>query len=400
LNKLLMKMEFKNKILLKKILIGLVVFAAAVEVFAAQHLMSVQAHIIPVTVTPCKIDFGNVFPEEQLTSSFDVSLAESCHYDPGTVQYSVVQKIKPKPGAKPPSDYHGTISDYCQAYQNDLARCYRNLCPFLTKVGDSPSDTELSASLGGSDKKDKWTIKFLVPDIFGSVGQENEGGVVSEKGDYGCDIAIEIKEQPKTYKISGRKFEDKDGDGKFDFGEKGLLGWTIYLDANNNGKLDGGETSVTTDNDGNYNFSGLAGGTYHVREVLKSGWKQTLPIGGKYNVVLGQIQNVTGKNFGNTKLCKISGHEFEDKNGNGRQDRGEGGMANWVIQLREPDGTTHQTRTDKDGNYSFDNLEPGSYRLNDVAPSGWKQTTKSPDIITLHSGDVGDNNNFGNQKKK
>ena len=36
------------------------------------------------------------------------------------------------------------------------------------------------------------------------------------------------------------------------FGEPGLAGWTIFLDADNNGVLDDGEAQTTTDADGNY----------------------------------------------------------------------------------------------------------------------------------------------------
>ena len=398
--------EMKIKIFsLKKILIGLAVFVFFILVFANRDLVGVKATIVPVTVTPCKIEFGNVFPEEQLTKTFSVSLATDCQdkNNSQTINYRIVQKIKPKHGATPPPGFHGTVSDYCQTPEgkDDQTRCYLNLCPFLTKVGDSNSDTEANASLGGSDKTDKWTINFLVPDIFGSVGQENKGGVVSEEGDYGCDIAIEIKEQPKTYKISGRKFEDKDGDRKFDFNEPGLSGWTIYLDANNNGQLDAGETSVVTDKDGKYSFSNLSAGTYHVREVLKSGWKQTLPSSGRYDVTFSaSSQNATGKDFGNAKLGTISGMKFEDKNGNGRKNDGENGLVGWTIQLKQGNSVVAQVTTGNDGKYSFANLGPGSYTVREVQQTGWRQTTSNPATVIITSGTNDTDNNFGNQKKR
>src|SRR5206468_4246270 len=52
--------------------------------------------------------------------------------------------------------------------------------------------------------------------------------------------------------ISGRVYQDTNGDGAQGTGEAGLAGWTVYLDANNNGALDQGEASATTDTSGGY----------------------------------------------------------------------------------------------------------------------------------------------------
>ena len=62
-----------------------------------------------------------------------------------------------------------------------------------------------------------------------------------------------------------------------DASEPGLAGWTIYLDANRNGTLDGGETSTVTDADGNYAFTGLEAGSYAVGEVMQSRWDHVSP---------------------------------------------------------------------------------------------------------------------------
>jgi hypothetical protein len=78
-------------------------------------------------------------------------------------------------------------------------------------------------------------------------------------------------------KIEGIKWNDQNGDGVKNTGEAGLAGWTIYLDQNKNGTLDTGETSTTTDANGNYSFIGLAAGNYTVAEVMKPGWQQTSP---------------------------------------------------------------------------------------------------------------------------
>lgn len=86
--------------------------------------------------------------------------------------------------------------------------------------------------------------------------------------------AFESKFTPTE--IRGIKWNDLNGD-RINAGEPGLAGWTIYLDLNNNSKLDSGEPSTTTDVNGNYTFTGLSAGTYTVAEVQQRGWRQTFP---------------------------------------------------------------------------------------------------------------------------
>jgi len=203
-------------------------------------------------------------------------------------------------------------------------------------------------------------------------------------------------------KISGTKYEDGNGDGKINGTDsvRRLSGWTIFLDTNDNGVLDNGEKSTNTNWLGQYSFSNLPSGTYHVREVLKSGWIGTVPSGGKYDINLGVNQNVSGKNFANFKLGTISGMKFEDKNGNGRKDRNENGLAGWTIQLKQGNSLVAQVVTGNDGKYSFTGLGSGKYKVTEVPQTNWQQKTRDPAQITINSGTSDTDNNFGNQKTK
>jgi len=82
---------------------------------------------------------------------------------------------------------------------------------------------------------------------------------------------------PACATIRGSKFNDLDGDGRWDDGEPGLEGWTIYLDADHNGQLDPDEFATTTDTRGNYSFPRLKPGAHTVAEVPQDGWQQTYP---------------------------------------------------------------------------------------------------------------------------
>ncbi|MFN6217628.1 MAG: bluetail domain-containing putative surface protein, partial [Aphanizomenon sp.] len=106
--------------------------------------------------------------------------------------------------------------------------------------------------------------------------------------------------------IQGSKWNDVNGNGVWDEGEKALAGWTIYIDSFTNGKLDPWEISTVTNADGKYTFSNLGSGEYAIREVNQTDWIQTSPTA-PYAVNLTAGQTLTGINFsGNLQLPTIN----------------------------------------------------------------------------------------------
>ncbi|EGK87700.1 DUF4347 domain-containing protein [Microcoleus vaginatus PCC 9802] len=199
--------------------------------------------------------------------------------------------------------------------------------------------------------------------------------------------------------ISGLKFNDGNGNGTRDAEETGLSGWQIFLDANGNNSLDSGETTVTTNNSGNYSFNNLNPGTYNVREVQQTGWTQTTANPAAVN--LGSGESRSGINFGNFQNISISGSKFNDLNNNGVLDTQEPLLPNWQIFLdansnNSLDAGEVNTSTDSLGGYSFPNLRPGTYRVREVNQPGWTQTTANPADIIAVSGTNVSNINFGN----
>ncbi|MEG4348662.1 SdrD B-like domain-containing protein [Microcoleus sp. LAD1_D3] len=199
--------------------------------------------------------------------------------------------------------------------------------------------------------------------------------------------------------ISGLKFNDGNGNGTQDAEETRLSGWQIFLDANGNNSLDDGETTVTTDNSGNYSFNNLNPGTYNVREVQQTGWTQTTANPAAVNLGSGESQS--NVNFGNFQNISISGSKFNDLNNNGVLDAQEPLLPNWQLFLDANsndslDAGEVNTSTDSLGGYSFANLGPGTYRVREVNQPGWTQTTANPADIIAVSGTNVDNINFGN----
>jgi streptogramin lyase len=97
--------------------------------------------------------------------------------------------------------------------------------------------------------------------------------------------------------ISGKKYNDADGNGQVNGGEIGFKGWTITLkDAQ--GKT---ITTTTTNSNGDYTFGSLQAGTYIVGEGSQSGWTQTAPSGGTYTVTIARGEQKADKDFLNLR---------------------------------------------------------------------------------------------------
>jgi len=151
--------------------------------------------------------------------------------------------------------------------------------------------------------------------------------------------------------IQGRKWHDLDGDGERDHGEPGLAGWTIYVDLNGNGQLDGEEPSTRTlptdaladcDLTGVYVLRDVPPGKRIVAEVIPDGWRQTYPQAGVHEVTVPPAGTVWGVDFGNLSLDgRICGVKWLDMDQDGVRSHGEPGLAGWWIYVD----------ADRDGQY-------------------------------------------------
>src|SRR5262249_46359265 len=67
----------------------------------------------------------------------------------------------------------------------------------------------------------------------------------------------------------------------------------------------------------------------------------------------------------------LGGIVWLDRNGNGTPDAGDVGLSGWHILINGVDRAT----SDAYGNWSLSNLAPGTYTVQEVAQSGWTQTS-------------------------
>ena len=225
------------------------------------------------------------------------------------------------------------------------------------------------------------------------------------RNDINGDVYASILLLPST--ISGMKFNDINGNGIQDQDEPGLPNWEINIKDNNAPN----SYSLFTDSLGNYFFDSLTtGATYLISENSQTGWTQTFPTNpNTYSIITSQGESVDSINFGNyqqTLLGTICGIKFNDINGNGNQDSLELGLSNWVINLTYQNAAgsvTLSDTTDENGNYCFNDLQPGgSYTVSETNQSGWEQTYPlSPGtyVIPIKSGEAKDSVNFGNHQQ-
>ncbi len=94
--------------------------------------------------------------------------------------------------------------------------------------------------------------------------------------------------------IGGRVFLDANNNGQFDPGESGLPNRTLFVDRNGNGSLDAHEETVQSDADGFYAFGPLGWGSYRIR-IIPGGDTFSTPLERK--LVLDQAERRIGVDF-------------------------------------------------------------------------------------------------------
>jgi hypothetical protein len=225
----------------------------------------------------------------------------------------------------------------------------------------------------------------------------------------GKDFGTRSSTPPITGSLSGFTFNDNNVNGAFDAGDAKTSGKTVFLDLNGNDKLDSGEKSVVTDTNGNYTFTGLSAGTYHVRRVFPSGYTySTAPI----DVALASGQSIgnlaIGSKQGSTtqspppKTGTISGFSFNDNNKNGTFDAGDAKTSGKTIFLdtnnngKLDTGETSKV-SDTGGNFSFTSLAAGTYHLRRVFPSGYTYSTQLIDLVITSAGETFSNQAIGSK---
>jgi len=140
-----------------------------------------------------------------------------------------------------------------------------DLAPFIT---ETTTTLALQSANPSGDDSQFLMVLMLPGDADVSVG--------------GIDFGNQVIPPPPSATISGRKWNDINGNGQLDAEEPGLPGVTIYLDLNDNAQLDTGEPTTLTAADGKYLFTGVPPASYVVREIVPAGFRQTFAPDGTF----------------------------------------------------------------------------------------------------------------------
>jgi uncharacterized repeat protein (TIGR01451 family) len=139
---------------------------------------------------------------------------------------------------------------------------------------------------------------------FGQIWMHTRSSLAvnSELHDYIAPVPLLVQ----SCSISGRKFDDANGNKEHDPNEAYLAGWKFQL---LNATTKAVVQEATTDSEGKYTFTKVEPGTYIVEEVPQSGWTCDVPGEGtacRYEVTIdSEHLNVTEREFGNKPTSEV-----------------------------------------------------------------------------------------------
>ncbi|MFW2639959.1 SdrD B-like domain-containing protein, partial [Staphylococcus aureus] len=203
-------------------------------------------------------------------------------------------------------------------------------------------------------------------------------GVIKDKDNDTIDSGF----YKPTYNLGDYVWEDTNKNGVQDKDEKGISGVTVTLKDENDKVL----KTVTTDENGKYQFTDLNNGTYKVEFETPSGYTPTSVTSGNDTEkdsngltttgVIKDADNMTlDSGFYKTPKYSLGDYVWYDSNKDGKQDSTEKGIKDVkVILLNEKGEVIGTTKTDENGKYRFDNLDSGKYKVIFEKPTGLTQT--------------------------
>lgn len=227
-------------------------------------------------------------------------------------------------------------------------------------------------------KGDKYS---LTPDDYKKVNSPNNSITI---GDYKSVLLEKITDN----------FKDINQDSDIDVNNLSSIGGKVWHDTNGNGMQEDNETLIEgievdlldedknvikntkTDVFGRYEFNDLDKGNYYIKINKPDGFNLSIKNQDNneiYNIfdkegcsskieIKDKIENYS-MDLGMIKPIKISGSAWNDINMNNKKDEDECGISKMLVKLYKDGEPFLNTITDLNGQYCFDNLKPGKYKL-------------------------------------
>lgn len=203
-------------------------------------------------------------------------------------------------------------------------------------------------------------------------------------------VIFDVSDQLGTLRLT--KFEDRNGNGRFDAGDPLVPNWRFRLT-----NPQGNQSQVATGADGHSVSAGVPAGTWQVEELLDPGWVAVTPVTGTVTV---PVNGEGSLMMGNVRPAPLSGIVWIDSNANGVRETTEAVRANTTLTLTGTTGmgqsVSRTTVTGADGGYVFEALMPGTYSVSVTVPNGLNATTATTRPNRVITSNVGNpNNDFG-----
>ena len=175
-------------------------------------------------------------------------------------------------------------------------------------------------------------------------------------------------ELPEPIVIEGTYFMDANDNAVHDAGDVPVAGAVVYLQPQGTITTDEAVATTLTDENGHYRFDDVPEGDYFVRFQNPEDVAAQLGNGstGVFTVVANQTLTDIDASIVDPGTASLSGRLFMDNNNNDIDDDGDMGVAGQTVQLLDfSDGgeVIAETVTDGDGNYTFEGLNAGEYRV-------------------------------------
>jgi hypothetical protein len=179
--------------------------------------------------------------------------------------------------------------------------------------------------------------------------------------------------------IAVTTYHDKAKDGSFTAGTDAYLnGWTAFVDANGNSQLDGTETQALTSGNGTATLTVAAGAAYRICEVVPSGWFAVSTSCSTTGTLA--LNGSTSLSFGNYQKATVTASTYWDKAGDGGNTSGvDSAQIGWIVFLDSngnsqlDPGEDNGSTVGGGGSFAF-GVDPGTYRVCEVVPTGWTNT--------------------------
>jgi len=265
-----------------------------------------------------------------------------------------------------------------------------------------------------TDKDGKYSFEHL-PDGTYSVKVVKDGALTDTDQTGDPDNKLDNASEPITLDEKNRT----KGDVDFGYVPNNTIKGTVYRDDNRDKTINGDEPglervsvqlldedgkvlqTLDTDADGNYAFQHLPDGKYTVKVVRSSSIKdydQTEDPDATVDdtsavYTMGPENSLQEKvNFGYVPDYSIAGRVYRDSDKSGSYTDGEETFSGVTVDLLDKDGkVVATTTTDRDGNYSFEKLPAGTYRVKvhtDGDLAGLDQTEDPDGIADSMSGEI------------